>query len=132
MARGVAAVAGGALLTRGVAAVAGCTVRAGRGRIVGIGRDDTIFAKSAGIVQFREGRRGRHESDVYGAQMLAFASMLPDDVAIRNVSAYIESLQGHEGEASERNLARVWRVVLPVRLPDGLRIRLGDQEGGLC
>ena len=25
---------------------------------VGIGRDDTIFAKSAGIVQFREGRRG--------------------------------------------------------------------------
>ncbi len=26
---------------------------------VGIGRDDTIFATSAGIVQFREGRRGR-------------------------------------------------------------------------
>src|SRR5918995_476563 len=26
---------------------------------VGIGKDDTIFAKSAGIVQFREGRRGR-------------------------------------------------------------------------
>ena len=26
---------------------------------VGIGRDDTIFAKSAGIVQFSEGRRGR-------------------------------------------------------------------------
>ena len=26
---------------------------------VGIGRDDTIFAKRAGIVQFREGRRGR-------------------------------------------------------------------------
>ena len=26
---------------------------------VGIGRDDTIFAKAAGIVQFREGRRGR-------------------------------------------------------------------------
>jgi len=25
----------------------------------GIGRDDTIYAKSAGIVQFREGRRGR-------------------------------------------------------------------------
>jgi large subunit ribosomal protein L27 len=24
----------------------------------GIGRDDTIYAKSAGIVQFREGRRG--------------------------------------------------------------------------
>ena len=26
---------------------------------VGIGKDDTIFAKSPGIVQFREGRRGR-------------------------------------------------------------------------
>ena len=25
----------------------------------GIGKDDTIFAKSAGVVQFREGRRGR-------------------------------------------------------------------------
>ena len=25
----------------------------------GIGRDDTIFAKSAGVVQFTEGRRGR-------------------------------------------------------------------------
>ena len=26
---------------------------------VGIGKDDTIFAKRPGIVQFREGRRGR-------------------------------------------------------------------------
>ena len=26
---------------------------------VGIGRDDTIFAKSAGVVQFHTGRRGR-------------------------------------------------------------------------
>jgi len=26
---------------------------------VGIGKDDTIFAKAPGIVQFREGRRGR-------------------------------------------------------------------------
>jgi large subunit ribosomal protein L27 len=26
---------------------------------VGIGRDDTIFAKTAGIVHFSEGRRGR-------------------------------------------------------------------------
>jgi large subunit ribosomal protein L27 len=26
---------------------------------VGIGRDDTIYAKRAGIVEFREGRRGR-------------------------------------------------------------------------
>ncbi|MDP9386155.1 MAG: 50S ribosomal protein L27 [Actinomycetota bacterium] len=26
---------------------------------VGIGKDDTIYAKAAGIVEFREGRRGR-------------------------------------------------------------------------
>jgi large subunit ribosomal protein L27 len=26
---------------------------------VGIGKDDTIFAKSAGVVEFRTGRRGR-------------------------------------------------------------------------
>jgi large subunit ribosomal protein L27 len=26
---------------------------------VGIGKDDTIFAKSAGVVQFNRGRRGR-------------------------------------------------------------------------
>jgi large subunit ribosomal protein L27 len=26
---------------------------------VGIGKDDTIFATSAGVVEFREGRRGR-------------------------------------------------------------------------
>jgi large subunit ribosomal protein L27 len=26
---------------------------------VGIGRDDTLYAKSAGVVQFRGGRRGR-------------------------------------------------------------------------
>jgi large subunit ribosomal protein L27 len=26
---------------------------------VGIGRDDTIYAKAAGVVQFHEGRRGR-------------------------------------------------------------------------
>jgi large subunit ribosomal protein L27 len=25
----------------------------------GIGKDDTIFAKAAGVVQFKEGRRGR-------------------------------------------------------------------------
>ena len=29
------------------------------GEGVGLGRDDTIFAKTAGIVQFTEGRRGR-------------------------------------------------------------------------
>jgi cytochrome c oxidase subunit II len=49
---------------------------------------------------FRDGVRGAHEGDVFGAQMRAFASMLPDDTAIRNLSAYIESMQGHAAEAS--------------------------------
>ncbi|MGI8714320.1 MAG: 50S ribosomal protein L27 [Solirubrobacteraceae bacterium] len=33
---------------------------------VGIGRDDTIFAKSAGLVEFSRGRRGRVISVVPG------------------------------------------------------------------
>ena len=35
----------------------GTTFKPGDG--VGIGKDDTIFAKQAGVVQFRENRRGR-------------------------------------------------------------------------
>ncbi|HEV2812362.1 MAG TPA: 50S ribosomal protein L27 [Solirubrobacteraceae bacterium] len=35
----------------------GSRFKAGDG--VGMGRDDTLFARSAGVVQFREGRRGR-------------------------------------------------------------------------
>ena len=35
----------------------GTKFRPGEG--TGIGKDDTIFAKGAGIVQFKEGRRGR-------------------------------------------------------------------------
>jgi cytochrome c oxidase subunit II len=45
---------------------------------------------------FREGLRGSHEGDTFGAQMRAFAAMLPDDTAIRNVAAYIEALPGAE------------------------------------
>ncbi len=43
---------------------------------------------------FRAGIRGAHEQDTFGSQMRAFAAMLPDDTAIRNVAAHIESLQG--------------------------------------
>src|SRR5688572_20035419 len=52
------------------------------------------------INAFRNGLRGVHIDDTYGAQMRAFASMLPDDATIRNVAAYIESLPGHESEAT--------------------------------
>jgi cytochrome c oxidase subunit 2 len=41
---------------------------------------------------FQHGVRGAHESDVYGKQMIPFASMLADDSAIKNVVAYIRSL----------------------------------------
>jgi len=52
------------------------------------------------IHAFRNGLRGVHIDDTYGAQMRAFASMLPDEATIRNVAAYIESLPGHDAEAT--------------------------------
>jgi large subunit ribosomal protein L27 len=47
------AVSGGEIIVR----QRGTRFKPGDG--VGIGRDDTIFAKSPGVVQFTEGRRGR-------------------------------------------------------------------------
>lgn len=44
------------------------------------------------LKDFRQGLRGAHEGDVYGKQMIPFASMLADDAAIRNVAAYVASL----------------------------------------
>jgi cytochrome c oxidase subunit 2 len=52
------------------------------------------------LYAFRNGLRGVHASDTYGAQMRAFASMLPDDAAIRNLAAYVETLPGHEPVAT--------------------------------
>ena len=46
-------VSGGEIIVR----QRGTKFRPGDG--AGIGRDDTIYAASAGVVQFREGRRGR-------------------------------------------------------------------------
>jgi cytochrome c oxidase subunit II len=40
---------------------------------------------------FKTGARGAHPDDVYGAQMAPMAAILPDDAAIRNVVAYIET-----------------------------------------
>ncbi|MEX1994417.1 MAG: c-type cytochrome [Steroidobacteraceae bacterium] len=47
---------------------------------------------------FRNGQRGAHANDTYGAQMRAFAAMLPDATAIRNLAAYVATLPGHEPE----------------------------------
>ncbi len=49
---------------------------------------------------FREGLRGTHEGDTYGAQMKPFAAMLADDAAIRNVAAYVEALPGQGRQAT--------------------------------
>jgi large subunit ribosomal protein L27 len=46
-------VSGGEIIVR----QRGTRFKAGDG--VGLGRDDTIFAKTAGVVKFSEGRRGR-------------------------------------------------------------------------
>jgi cytochrome c oxidase subunit 2 len=68
---------------------------------------------------FRDGLRGAHEGDTYGAQMRAFASMLPDDVAIRNIAAYIESLPGsaHPGQRGRQRGSRPAPVHDLRRLP---------------
>jgi len=44
------------------------------------------------LKDFRQGIRGAHEQDIYGKQMIPFASLLTDDAAVRNVVAYIASL----------------------------------------
>ena len=49
----------GELVTGGEIIVSQRGTRFKPGDGVGIGRDDTIFAKSAGVVQFRDGWRGR-------------------------------------------------------------------------
>jgi cytochrome c oxidase subunit 2 len=45
------------------------------------------------LENFRAGIRGSHPDDLMGAQMRAAAQVLPDDEAIRDVVAYINSLQ---------------------------------------
>lgn len=45
------------------------------------------------LQSFRNGVRGAHEGDTYGQQMAAIAGTLPDDAAVRNVVAYIDSLE---------------------------------------
>jgi cytochrome c oxidase subunit 2 len=47
------------------------------------------------LENFKQGLRGAHENDIYGKQMIPFAGMLADDAAVRNVTAYIESLPDH-------------------------------------
>jgi cytochrome c oxidase subunit 2 len=52
------------------------------------------------LSNFRAGVRGTHEQDIFGTQMRAFAAMLPDETAIRDVAAHIESLPGSTAEST--------------------------------
>ncbi len=45
------------------------------------------------IQNFKAGIRGKHPKDVYGAQMMPMAATLADETAMKDVIAYINSLQ---------------------------------------
>ena len=44
------------------------------------------------LEKFRSGQRGAHADDLYGAQMAPFAALLPDEQALSDVVAYINTL----------------------------------------
>jgi cytochrome c oxidase subunit 2 len=44
------------------------------------------------VEYFKDGVRGTHELDTYGATMAPIMAAVPDDTAIRNVAAYIDTL----------------------------------------
>jgi cytochrome c oxidase subunit 2 len=44
------------------------------------------------LKNFKDGIRGKHPQDTYGAQMQAMSNTLPDEAAMKNVIAYIKSL----------------------------------------
>ena len=44
------------------------------------------------LQKFRDGTRGDHPEDTIGAQMVAFSTILPDEPALLDVVAYINTL----------------------------------------
>ena len=54
------------------------------------GQNDWYLVRQ--INNYKQGLRGYHASDIFGAQMKPMASTLVDDQAILNVTAYINSL----------------------------------------
>ncbi len=55
------------------------------------------------LEKYREGVRGDHPDDIYGAQMVAPALALPDDQAVLDVIAYINTMRqpGSDGEPGD-------------------------------
>ena len=49
---------------------------------------------------YKQGIRGTHEKDQFGKQMAPMANMLADDAAIRNVTAYLETLEPRPAEST--------------------------------
>jgi cytochrome c oxidase subunit 2 len=43
------------------------------------------------IINYQQGIRGSHKDDIFGQQMASMAKILPDQAALRNVSAYINT-----------------------------------------
>ncbi|HEY6131413.1 MAG TPA: c-type cytochrome [Halioglobus sp.] len=54
------------------------------------------------LEHFKHGIRGANEADEFGKQMAPMANMLPDDTAVRNLTAHIETLKpgAHAGTIS--------------------------------
>ena len=48
---------------------------------------------STQLANYQKGLRGTDERDIYGAQMRAIVATLPDDKAITDVVAYINTLK---------------------------------------
>ena len=54
------------------------------------GQEDWYLERQ--IKYFKEGIRGKHPKDIFGAQMVPMVMTLPDEAAVKNVAAYIASL----------------------------------------
>ena len=80
---------------------------------------------------FRAGLRGTHQNDTYGAQMRAFATMLPDEAAIRNLAAYVETLPGHEPQTTVSGDAKRGRRLFTMApIHHGLQLKGGIFSAG--
>ena len=62
------------------------------------GQEDWYLKRQ--INQYKQGRRGTHEDDLFGRQMAPMAGTLFDEAAIDNVIAYIGTLPDTPAEAT--------------------------------
>src|SRR5919202_1573473 len=79
---------------------------------VGIGKDDTIYAKSAGVVEFRTGRRGR------------VISVSPSAPTGDVTAAHYRAARGGHGQGAQRHGADGEPLVIAV--PPGTQVERWD------